>query len=252
MQSLALALALLTRFPVRLSTEINTADHGRAVVAYPLVGVLLGLIQLVMAWLAVLGGLPVWPVAILLVTAQVLLTGALHLDGLADSADAWLGGHGDRERTLRIMKDPASGPAGVCALLLVLLARTAALATLLSLGTLLALLPLLLAPLLSRTACTALFLSLPYVRTGGLGHAAATTLSPRRVGTAVAIAMLVTVFVGGWLGLLMLGTALLVFAAGRRQMRQRLGGFTGDTAGALVEITETAVLLSAALWLGRA
>ncbi|MBA3980140.1 MAG: adenosylcobinamide-GDP ribazoletransferase, partial [Alcanivorax sp.] len=173
MRAFALALTLLTRLPVRLRGEIDTADHGRAVVAYPLVGVLLGLIQLVMAWLAVLGGLPVWPVAILLVTAQVLLTGALHLDGLADSADAWLGGHGDRERTLRIMKDPASGPAGVCALLLVLLARTAALATLLSLGTLLALLSLLLAPLLSRTACTALFLSLPYVRTGGLGHAAA-------------------------------------------------------------------------------
>ncbi|WP_111655517.1 adenosylcobinamide-GDP ribazoletransferase [Isoalcanivorax indicus] len=251
MQSLRLALALLTRIPVRLATPVTAADHGRAVSAYPLVGALLGGLLMALAGLAVHNGLPVWPTAIALLTLQVVLTGALHLDGLADSADAWLGGQGDRARTLRIMKDPACGPAGVCALLLVLLGRGAALATLLALGTATALLPLLLAPLLGRSACAALFLSLPYVRAGGLGHDAAETLPRKRVGLAIAVALLGTVAVGGGVGALMLGIALLAFLLARQQMQQRLGGFTGDTAGALVEITETLVLLGAALWLGR-
>ncbi|MBZ2190382.1 adenosylcobinamide-GDP ribazoletransferase [Alcanivorax sp. JB21] len=255
MQSLRLALALLTRIPVRLTTPVTAADHGRAVAAYPFVGALLGGVLMGLAWLAVHSGLPVWPVAIVLVTVQVVLTGALHLDGLADSADAWLGGQGDRERTLRIMKDPACGPAGVCALLLVLLGRCAALATLLTLATelttTLVLMPLLLAPILGRSACAALFLSLPYVRAGGLGQDAAATLPRQRVSLMLALAALATVLLGGWVGALMLGITLVVFLLARRQMQQKLGGFTGDTAGALVEITETLVLLGAALWLGR-
>jgi adenosylcobinamide-GDP ribazoletransferase len=66
--------------------------------------------------------------AALLLTVWVLLSGGLHLDGLADSADAWLGGFGDRERTLTIMKDPRSGPIAVVVLVLVLLLKFCALA----------------------------------------------------------------------------------------------------------------------------
>ncbi len=61
---------------------------------------------------ALLASAPAWPVAVLVLAVWVGLTGALHLDGLADSADAWLGGYGDRARTLAIMKDPYCGPAG--------------------------------------------------------------------------------------------------------------------------------------------
>ena len=62
--------------------------------------------------------------------ALIALTGGLHLDGLADSADAWVGGFGDRARTLEIMKDPRSGPAGVTAIVSLLLLKCAALASL--------------------------------------------------------------------------------------------------------------------------
>ncbi|MEQ9508599.1 MAG: adenosylcobinamide-GDP ribazoletransferase, partial [Alloalcanivorax xenomutans] len=134
------ALALMTRLPSGLKHPPNDRDQGLAVACYPLVGLIVGLLL----WLgAAAGGWLHWqnaPLAILLVTAWVLITGALHLDGLADSADAWLGGYGDRERTLRIMKDPASGPAGVCAVVLVLLGKALALWTLLDLGWSLALL----------------------------------------------------------------------------------------------------------------
>lgn len=104
---LSTALALMTRLPSGLNRAPDDRDQGLAVACYPLVGLIVGLLL----WLGgAAGGWLHWqstPLAILLVAAWVLITGALHLDGLADSADAWLGGYGDRERTLRIMKDPA-------------------------------------------------------------------------------------------------------------------------------------------------
>ncbi len=112
--------------------------------------------------------------AALLLSLWVLLSGGLHLDGLADSADA-LGGFGDRERTLTIMKDPRSGPIAVVTLVLVLLLKFAAILALIesnhSIG-------LLLAPLIGRSAMLALFLGTPYVRAGGLGQALADHLAP--------------------------------------------------------------------------
>lgn len=184
------------------------------------------------------------PLAILLVAAWVLITGALHLDGLADSADAWLGGYGDRERTLRIMKDPASGPAGVCAVVLVLLGKTLALWTLLDLGWSLALL---LAPVLARAAGASLFLLLPYARPEGLGRAGADHLPRDKVTVALALTALLAVLLGGLAGAAWVLISALITWAAVRLLRQRLGGFTGDTAGALIEVVETLVLLAAAL-----
>jgi adenosylcobinamide-GDP ribazoletransferase len=180
--------------------------------------------------------------AALLLAAWVLLTGGLHLDGLADSADAWVGGHGDRERTLDIMKDPRSGPAAVSALVLVLLLKFAALAALLQGG---AGAVLLLAPLLGRTALLGMLLTTPYVRAGGLGAAIAGHL-PRRAGLAVLLAAaLGACFVAdGWKALLaVLGVGWLL----RRAFLARLGGVTGDTLGATVELAEAAALLALAV-----
>src|SRR5690606_7619903 len=103
-----------------------------AVPAWPVVGALLGVLFWLFASVADSLGWPAWPTAVLLVMLWAGITGALHLDGLADSADAWLGGQGNRERTLTIMKDPACGPAGVVVLVLVLLGKVAAVATLLA------------------------------------------------------------------------------------------------------------------------
>ncbi|MBF5058479.1 Cobalamin synthase, partial [Alcanivorax sp. 521-1] len=150
-----LALSLLTRLPVRVATPVDERDQGRSVAWYPAVGLLIGLLLWGLA--ALLASAPAWPVAVLVLAVWVGLTGALHLDGLADSADAWLGGYGDRARTLAIMKDPYCGPAGVVAVVLALLAKAAALAVLIPVAPL----ALLAAPLLARAACAGLFLALP-------------------------------------------------------------------------------------------
>ena len=178
--------------------------------------------------------------AALLLLVWVLLTGALHLDGLADSADAWLGGAGDRARTLEIMKDPRSGPAAIVAVALVLIVKFAALSAL----THAAYWPaLVLAPLLGRASLVLLFLTTPYVRAEGIGAAHAANLP--RGGAAIVlltVAILVPVFLG-YAGLWPLATALVTVLLLRRLMLQRLGGATGDTFGATCEIVEAAVLV---------
>ncbi|MBL7252663.1 adenosylcobinamide-GDP ribazoletransferase [Alloalcanivorax marinus] len=235
-----LALSLLTRLPVRVATPVDERDQGRSVAWYPAVGLLIGLLLWGLASLLV--SAPAWPVAVLVLAVWVGLTGALHLDGLADSADAWLGGYGDRARTLAIMKDPYCGPAGVVAVVLVLLAKAAALAVLIPVAPL----ALLVAPVLGRAACAGLFLALPYVREQGLGSGAARHPARRAVSLAMVAAALLAVLLGQWLVVLVAGA---VFAAAVALMRRRLGGFTGDTAGALVETVEAVVLLVAALML---
>ena len=113
-----IALQFLSSLPIRLPGMPQPQELGRSLLFYPLVGVLFGLLLYGVSGL--LADAPLMLHAALLLTLWVLLSGGLHLDGLADSADAWLGGFGDRERTLTIMKDPRSGPIAVVVLVLVL------------------------------------------------------------------------------------------------------------------------------------
>jgi adenosylcobinamide-GDP ribazoletransferase len=214
--------------------------QAASLVWYPLVGLLLGTLLCALACLLHGLGVPAPLSSALLLLGWVALTGALHLDGLADSADAWVGGLGDRERTLGIMKDPRCGPAGVTALVLLLLLKFAALSSLPA-----TLWPeFLLAPVLARSALTAAFLSTPYVRREGLGTAL--TGAPRDGCRIALLASAAFCLCFGWHGLLALTATILIGFAWRRACMARLGGFTGDTAGALAEIVEAAVLIALA------
>ncbi|MGN8344115.1 adenosylcobinamide-GDP ribazoletransferase [Pseudomonas sp. SMV71] len=237
-----IALQFLSSLPVRLPGMPEPEQLGRSLLFYPLVGLLFGGLLWLLNTL-LLGAQPLLHAALLL-TAWVLLSGGLHLDGLADSADAWLGGFGDRERTLLIMKDPRSGPIAVVTLVLVLLLKFTALLALVEQGQGVMLI---IVPVLGRGALLALFLTTPYVRAGGLGQALADHL-PRRAGWRVlAGGALGCVLVAGWSGILALVVAVGVFVGFRRMMLRRLGGCTGDTAGALLELLEMAVLVAIVL-----
>ena len=242
MLPLWIALQFLSSLPIRLPGMPEPEQLGRSLLCYPLVGLLFG----VMLWglnLA-LAGAPLLLHAALLLTVWVLLSGALHLDGLADSADAWLGGFGDRERTLTIMKDPRSGPIAVVTLVLVLLLKFAALLALIEQqqGVVL-----LIVPMLGRAALLGLFLTTPYVRAGGLGQALADHL-PRRAGWWVlGASMLGSLLIAGVEAVVALVVAFGMFVWLRQVMMRRLGGTTGDTAGALLELLEMAVLVALAL-----
>lgn len=244
MQSFLIALQFLTCLPVRLQQAPSEQDTGRSALFYPVVGLVLGTLlalplRLGVAWT----GTPLlW--AALTLSLWVMLTGGLHLDGLADSVDAWVGGRGQRERTLTLMKDPHCGPMAVIALTLVLVLKLAALDTLVIAGQWWLLgLPL----ILGRQTLILLFLSTPYARPQGLGVALTRHL-PRK--PAVLVLLLTTLGLVAVFKFLAVLTSLLALAllwGLRRAVMQRLGGTTGDTAGALVEITETAVLILCAL-----
>ncbi|MBV4475630.1 adenosylcobinamide-GDP ribazoletransferase [Pseudomonas botevensis] len=242
MLPLWIALQFLSSLPIRLPGMPEPEQLGRSLLFYPLVGLLFGVIL----WGAnlALAGAPLLLHGALLLTLWVLLSGALHLDGLADSADAWLGGFGDRERTLTIMKDPRSGPIAVVTLGLVLLLKFTALLALIEQqqG-----LTLIIVPLIGRAALLGLFLTTPYVRAGGLGQALADHL-PRKVGWQVLmVSALGCLVIAGFSGAVALLVAVVGFVWLRQVMLRRLGGTTGDTAGALLELLEMAVLVGLAL-----
>jgi adenosylcobinamide-GDP ribazoletransferase len=234
-----IALQFLSSLPVRLPGMPAPRAMGRSLLYYPLVGLLLGTLLGLASDL--LGGAPSLLTAALLLSAWVLFSGGLHLDGLADSADAWLGGFGDRERTLLIMKDPRSGPLAVVTLALVLLLKFTALVAVLDAGHWQALL---VVPVLGRSALLGLFLTTPYVRPGGLGQALADHL-PRGTGWAVLLVTGVACLILAPVAVIL--AALLMFVGVRRMMMRRLGGTTGDTAGALLEVLEMGALVVWAL-----
>ncbi len=237
-----ISMQFLTRLPVRLASQPNEKDIGNSLLFYPLVGFIIGLILIGLGWL--LSGSPPLVTAALLVTTWVLITGGLHLDGLADSADAWIGGMGDRTKTLAIMKDPNCGPAGVTAIVLILLLKFVALYSLVIANEWITML---LAIILARTLLPLLFLTTPYVRSNGLGTSLAVH-QPRQWSIFVVVTTFALMFLLTDIHYLLLSlTAVVTFLLLRHLMLHRIAGTTGDTAGALVEITETTVLLTSVI-----
>lgn len=242
MQAFWLALQFLTRLPSPTLQQLVPQAVGRSLLFYPLIGLLIGALLLATGHLATRVFDNTLIVAALVVVAWLWLSGALHVDGLADMADAWVGGQGDRERTLAIMKDPYCGPMGVAAVVALLLLKFAAVVALLPTQPQL----LLLAPIGGRSFAVLLMLTTPYCRDAGLASDMVRYL-PRRA--AWAILLLFAAIVLWWWRLdaiWLLGITLLLFGLYRRALLRRLQGFSGDAAGALIEMVEVAILLTGA------
>jgi len=209
--------------------------------AFPLVGAGLGAAIGVTAQL--LGRVePAIIAATVAVGVEAILTGALHMDGLADSADS-LGGR-SRDRALAIMRDHTLGTYGVVALALNLLLKTAAIAAL-EPGPVAATVA---ALSLSRATALPLAAALPYARAqeSGTGRLLTERLQWPGALAAVLIASAVAVVALGGEGPVLVGTAAGVALLGAVACHRRLGGVTGDTLGAVVEVSATACLLVAA------
>jgi adenosylcobinamide-GDP ribazoletransferase len=241
-----LALQFLTRVPVPAWVGYRDAWLHQCARHFPLVGLFVG----AAAALVLLGAsvLWPWPLAVLLsMVATLVLTGAFHEDGLADTFDA-LGGAVSREKALVIMKDSRLGTYGTAALVTVLALKAA---SLMALGAQ-AVVALLLAHAASRALPVALIRWLPYAGDADAAKAKplSTQVSIRGVvvamGWVVAIAaVLVGVRALGATALLVsLAVAALVAFLMARWLRQRLGGFTGDTLGATQQLGELAIYLA--------
>lgn len=236
-RSLRAAVSFLTVVPVANADGSPGARLGRAY--FPAIGALIGLVAGAVAVLA--GGLASPLVgAALAVSVLAALTGAIHLDGLADSADGLLVTHGDPSSRLEVMRDPKLGAYGVTAIVAVLLLDVASIA---SMAPLRALVGLVIAGALSRLATLAVIAFVPYVRATGLGVAA---WEPRHraLDLTVGVVTAAVVCALDWRrALVSVVMVALVTLAVVRLARVRIGGATGDVCGAVSELGQLAVLL---------
>lgn len=255
MKAARAALSLFTVLPVS-QIEVTRDLAARAVLWMPAVGALLGLIAGGALWLvqmAVAGPLGTLLAAVVAVAMLALLTGGLHVDGLADTVDG-LASRRPGKQALEIMRRSDVGPLGAAAVFLALLLQVTALATvprgLPSVGSLL------LATVTARTAVViAAGRRVPAARPEGFGALVAGTVSDRArvlVGLSVAVAVMAIALLAGAVqvactGLIALAAGLLAGYGVQRLAQRQFGGVTGDVFGAIVEVSTVVTLVTVAV-----
>jgi adenosylcobinamide-GDP ribazoletransferase len=244
MKPLLAAIAFLTRLPVPGRWGFEAADIGRAARWFPLVGALIG-VAYYLAFRALSPVLPPLVTGVMLVGLEAIVTGALHLDGLADTADGFGGGR-TREEVLRIMRDHAIGSYGAVALILLVLVKVTAIAGLIERHQLVPYL--ILTPMLGRWSTVLLSCLLAYARRtpsegSQPGGAVTDFVDQRELAMATLFSTFIAIPLSGWRGMICWVAVATVSGVSAIVCRRRIGGVTGDTLGANTELCEAAVLL---------
>jgi len=233
-----IALQFLTIIPLPFTVRCEERDLGRSMALFPAVGLTLGFLLLGVNRL-ITPFLPRSVTDLLLLVLLAGITGALHLDGLADVFDG-LAARGGKERFLEVMKDSRCGPVGAAALVFFLLIKYQALLTVPDLQKNAALL---LFPLLGRYAQVQCTVGATRARSDGLGSAFIGSAGVFQFLAALATALTISYILFGINGVWFFsGTYLLTWWL-RRWAHRRLGGITGDIIGFVCEMTEAITLL---------
>ena len=255
-QYFLLALGFFTRVPVPDFSHFQESDLNHSAKYFPLIGIIVGLFGAVFFY----AGSLVFPQTIatlISMAATIYLTGAFHEDGLADSADG-IGGGWEREQILTIMQDSRLGTYGAVALFLMLMAKFQ---TLNSLNPIFIPLALITGHALSRLWAVWLMAALSYAKPAGKAKPLATQLSKRDLVIAnifgllpfLGIVALLIVSDHSHLNiaqyiLMSLLPSLIVWLWWRAKLEKNLGGYTGDTLGAIQQLTELAFYLGVLAW----
>ncbi len=234
------ALQFLTVIPVKRS--FSAEQIGRSTSYFPVVGIIIGLILAVLNYLLGLV-LPASVVNVLLVASMVLLSGALHLDGLVDTCDGIAGRRTPEERW-QVMHDSRAGGFGVIGAALFLLVKFVSLN---SLPQSLTMFTLVVAPVISRWTMVYAIFAYPYARPSGLGKA----FKQATGGWQFTMATLITVALAAGLfklaGLVILFIVWLFVLAAAFYLKRKFAGLTGDTYGAVNELAESGVFIMVSL-----
>jgi len=235
MITLVAAFQFLTILPVVVQRAFTPQEMGRAAGWFPLVGLALGGVLFGLA----MGLRMIFPpsvVAVLVLATWLLLTRALHFDGFLDTCDGLFGGF-TPERRLEIMRDSRVGAFGVAGGVLLLLTKYAAIATLPNLS------ELVLAPVFGRWVLSMAVFAYPYAREKGLGRDMKDNVRWHQILLATIITLLAAGLIGGWAGLIAFVLAGVTLWLGAGFILRSIPGLTGDSYGALCELTELTVLL---------
>ena len=243
MNILWIALSFLTTIP---APQVPYIPRGlsRAAVWFPFVGLMIGALLATVGW-ALLFIFPATITALFITALWIMLTGGLHLDGVADCCDGLLAPV-SVEKRLEILRDPRNGTFAVLGLILFVILKITAVYTLLQTNTFI--LPLLLAPTISRWLILPTAKQ-PLARSSGMGVEFAQGLTTKIIGTALLLPIILTAL-AGWQGVVAFVMAGLTTGWWIHLANKRIGGVTGDVYGAVVETTELAILLTFCLNLG--
>jgi len=238
-----IAVSLSTILPLGRAAPLDDGEVARASWALPVAGLLVGLVGAVAYAIAHRLGLPPEPAAMLALMMTILVTGAIHEDGLADSADG-LGGGDTRERKLDIMRDSRIGTFGACALIVSIMLRWSALQAIADPSSVAA--AFLIAHIAARAVMPAFMWLVPPARTDGLSAGAG---QPNPQSAMIAAGLGIVCLAIGFgpgkavIALILLSMAGLLWAF---VATRQVGGQTGDILGALEQTSEIMILLMAA------
>jgi adenosylcobinamide-GDP ribazoletransferase len=239
MRRFLFALQFLTIFPLRKDLRVSDKDMAASSVYFPIVGLLLGGILLIAQWLFSLI-LAQAVINVLLIAILAICTGAIHLDGFADTIDGLAGG-GDRESALRIMRDSQIGSFGVLGLILLLLTKYLAINELTETSRTKALL---LMPSLSRWTMTEMACFSEYARKSeGLGRPFVEFIGKEELLIGGTVVLTISLALMAYKGILIFTVIGLWTFAASKYFSHRLGGVTGDVLGATNELNEVLMLL---------
>ena len=243
--SFLVALQFLTSVPVLLKREFTPPQLGRATAYFPVVGLIIGGILAGLNWLLDYI-LPQPVVNVLLIAALVIITGALHLDGFADTCDG-IAGHKTVEERWRVMRDSLTGAFGVVGVALLLLTKYVCLS---NIPAELMTAVLIFVPTVSRWAMVSAVFVYPYARPEGLGkvYKENTRWPQFAFATAVTFAAAGALFpLFSYTGLILIFGVFIVTTALAFYLKRKFAGLTGDTYGAINETAEAAALLGAVI-----
>jgi adenosylcobinamide-GDP ribazoletransferase len=240
MKRLLLALQFLTIIPVRINKVIEQ-EISESAAYFPLVGLLLGLLLAGLNNLLAIYGFNAMATSAIIVVASIILTGGMHLDGLCDTFDAISSGK-DKEEMLAIMKDPHIGALGAISVTCALLLKIFLLA---GLDTTKRSLALILMAILSRWCIVAIMPLFSYARQEGKAKAYMLRVNKKTVLWATLLTALLASFVCPLKSFIVMAMAVIIAYLFAKLIFRNLGGITGDTLGAINEITELTVLLTA-------
>jgi len=239
MKNFFLALQFLTIIPVKIR-RIDERGISKSVIYFPLVGLLLGLILTgANNFLCFLNFEHLF-INIILIVFLIFLTGGMHLDGLADTFDAFLS-RKNKEEMLRIMRDSSIGVMGVLGLISIILLKIAFLS---SISVSMKTNALLLMCILSRWALVLSMLLFSYAREKGKAKTLIQGTDSRVFGLSTIVTLVCVIIFGGMQGLLIMAIVAMIAYVFGKFASSKIGGITGDTLGATNELIETITLFA--------
>ena len=234
-----LMIQFMTRLPVNMNLPCENENFKRGTIFMPLVGLIIGIIQWGIFYLSI-KILPLGIVAVLVVLSGILITGALHLDGLGDSCDGIFAFKG-KDKIIEIMKDSRIGTYACIAIVFDILVKIFTLATISNIKTSMIIIA---TPIIGRTTLVFLFYIGKCAKSTGSGNLFIGNVGKKEVIISLLIdIVLVLLLLGIMKGIILISVALIFTMGFNRYCNNKIGGLTGDTLGANNELVEIIVLI---------